>query len=93
MMAALDRLGRFLASFWLALLGLALLLSFPICGFIASCAVGAGVAMLIGGGTPGAVAFFVVAFLFGLFLSVFVWPHVKDAVSDSIERFTKSGSG
>lgn len=93
MMAALDRLGRLLASFWLALLGLVLLLSFPICGFFASLAVGAGAGMIVGYGTPGMVAFFGVAFLFGLFLSVFVWPHVKGDIFDTVEKFTKSGSG
>lgn len=80
MMGLLDRAGELLAGFWLALLGIAILLSFQICGFIASVAVGAGAAMLIGHGTLGVIFFFGVAFFFGLFLSVFVWPHAKDAV-------------
>jgi hypothetical protein len=79
-MEVLDRLGEVVAGFWLGLLGIAVLLSFPTCGFIGSLAVGAGAAMLVGGGTVGVIAFFVVAFAFGLFLSVFVWPHAKAAV-------------
>jgi hypothetical protein len=41
-MGVLEKLGKLLAGFWLGLLGLAILLSFPVCGFIASLAVGAG---------------------------------------------------
>jgi hypothetical protein len=84
-MALLEKLGKLLAGFWLGLLGIAILLSFPVCGFVASLAVGAGAGMLVGYGTPGAVAFFGVAFFFGLFLSVFVWPHVNEAVKECAE--------
>jgi hypothetical protein len=61
-MGVLEKLGRLLAGFWLGLLGIAILLSFHICGFIASLAVGAGAATLIGHGTLGVVVFFGVAF-------------------------------
>jgi hypothetical protein len=88
MMTVLEKMGKFLAGFWLALLGLAVLLSFPVCGFIASVAVGAGAGTLVGYGTPGVVAFFGVAFFFGLFLSVFVWPHAKDAIHGCVEILT-----
>jgi hypothetical protein len=82
MMGLLERAGKLLARFWMGLLGIAILLSFHICGFLASLAVGAGAAMLVGYGTPGAVLFFVAAFFFGLFLSVFVWPHVNGAIKE-----------
>lgn len=81
----MEKLGKLLAGFWLGLLGIAILLSFPVCGLIASFAVGAGVLMLIGTGTFGVAAFFAAAFAFGLFLSVFVWPHAKAAVLECAE--------
>jgi hypothetical protein len=89
MMGLLDRLGKLLAGFWLGLLGISILLSFPVCGFIASLAVGAGAATLIGHSTLGVVAFFGVAFFFGLFLSVFVWPHAKDAILGCTEMISE----
>ena len=84
-MDALEKLGKSLAGFWLGLLGIAILISFQVCGLIASLAVGAGVLVLVGHGTLGVVAFFVAAFVFGLFLSVFVWPHAKAAILECAE--------
>jgi hypothetical protein len=81
-MGLLEKVGKLLASFWLGIVGIAILLSFPICGFFASLAVGAGAGTLVGYGTLGVVVFFGTAFFFGLFLSVFVWPHVTGAVKE-----------
>jgi hypothetical protein len=89
-MAILDGIGKLLAGLWLTIIGIVLLCSFPICGFAASFAVGAGVLILIGGGTLGVIAFFFAAFGFGLFLSVFVWPHAKQAVYGSVDYLGKN---
>ena len=93
MMGLLDDLGKSLARLWLGVFGFAIVLSILVCGLIASVAIGACSGKLLGGGTPGAVAFFVSAFAFGLFLSVFVWPHVKDAIHATVDRLLKSGTG
>jgi hypothetical protein len=81
----LEVTGEHLAEFWLRIVGIVLLLSFPIGGFVASFFVGWEAAWLVGFGTFGVVVFFLVAFFFGLFLSMFVWqPHVKQAMYDAI---------
>jgi hypothetical protein len=85
----LEVSGEMLAGFWLSVVGIVLLLSFLVSGIAASLFVGACAAWLVGYGTFGVVVFFVVAFFFGLFLSVFVWePHVKRAVYDAVERLS-----
>jgi hypothetical protein len=77
----LPRCGEIFAGLWLSVIGIAVLLAFPLTGIASSFFVGAFAAWLIGGGVPGTVALFLVAFLFGLFLSVYVWqPHVKSTV-------------
>jgi hypothetical protein len=82
----LEKCGKFLADLWLGLLGLALLFSFLISGIVASFFVGACAGWLVGAGTLGVVVFFVAAFCFGLFLSVFVWePHVKRAIYETFD--------
>jgi predicted membrane-bound spermidine synthase len=66
---------------WLTLLGIIILFAFPISGIAVSLFAGALAAYLVGGGTFGVIVLFVVAFLFGLFLSVYVWePHVKRVI-------------
>jgi hypothetical protein len=89
-MAVFEKLGKLVAGFWLGLLGIAILLSFPVCGFIASLAIGAGVASLLEVGTLRIVAFFGCAFFFGLFLSVFVWPHARGVVLRCSEFITEN---
>lgn len=89
MMSLMDRSGKILAKFWLSLIGITILLSFPICGIVSALAVGAGAAAIVGYGTLGAIVFFVVAFGFGLFLSVFVWPHAKPALVECAEVLSK----
>jgi hypothetical protein len=87
---SLQRCGHIIAGLWLTMLGLVLLFAFPLCGIAASLFVGAGAAWLVGGGTFGVVTLVVVAFCFGLFLSVYVWePHVKQVVFDLAEVITK----
>jgi hypothetical protein len=82
----LEECGKFVAGLWLSLLGFVLLLGFLVSGLVASFFVGVGAAWLIGFGTLGVVAFFVSAFCFGLFLSVFVWePYVKQVIYDMVD--------
>jgi hypothetical protein len=84
-MSALERLlersGEAIAGFWLSLLGIVILLSFPITGLVASLALGAAFMEMVGRGTFGLILFFGTAFFFGLFLSIYVWePRVKPLV-------------
>ena len=73
--AALTWAGESFARLWLLLLGIAILLSFPVAGIALSLLIGWEAMVWIGG---GAWTFFAVAYLFGLFLSVYVWsPSVK----------------
>ncbi|MDR3464377.1 MAG: hypothetical protein P4M07_00390 [Xanthobacteraceae bacterium] len=86
----LEKCGKFVAGFWLGLLGFALLLSFLVSGLVASFFVGVGAAWLVGYGTLGAIVFFVSAFSFGLFLSVYVWqPHVRPVILEMVDYLTK----
>jgi hypothetical protein len=86
----LEKCGKFVAGFWLGLLGFALLLSFLVSGLVASFFVGVCAAWLVGYGTLGAVVFSAAAFCFGLFLSVFVWePHVKPVILEMVDYLTK----
>jgi hypothetical protein len=79
----LGKIGLVLAKFWLVLAGLAVLFGFPLSGICASFLVGWCVMKWAGG---GAIVLFPVAFLFGLFLSVYVWePHVKPVVMEAVE--------
>lgn len=73
--AALIWAGEAFAKVWLSLLGIAILCSFPVAGIALSLVIGWGTMKWIGG---GAWTFFPAAYLFGLFLSIYVWsPSVK----------------
>lgn len=73
--AALTWTGEAFARVWLPLLGIAVLCSFPVAGIALSLVIGWGTMRWIGG---GAWIFFPTAYLFGLFLSIYVWsPSVK----------------
>jgi hypothetical protein len=86
----LEAFGKLLAGLWLGVVALVLLFGFLVCGIAASFFVGVSAAWLVGYGTFGVVVFFVVAFFFGLFLSVFVWePHVKQVTYDTIDYLFK----
>jgi uncharacterized membrane protein len=86
----LEAFGKQLAWFWLGIVALVLLFSFLICGIAASIFVGACAAWLVGYGTFGVIVFFVVAFFFNLFLSVFVWePHVKRVTHGMIDYLSE----
>jgi hypothetical protein len=77
----LGQCGEVVAGFWLSILGILIIVSFPITGLVASFAVGALICELIGRGTLGVVLLFITAFFVGLFLSIYVWePHVKPTV-------------
>jgi hypothetical protein len=81
--------GKELAQLWLVLAGITMALAFPVSAIAASIFVGVVARWFVGPGTLGVIAFFSVAFFFGLFLSVYVWePHLKSAVhriSEAIE--------
>jgi len=66
--------GESFAKLWLSLLGLAILVSFPVAGFFLSFVIGWEAMVRIGG---GAWTFLAVGFLSGLFLSIYVAPSVK----------------
>jgi len=71
-------IGREVGRLWLVLAGVVVLFSFPVSGICASFFVGWWVMKLVEG---GAIVLFPAAFLFGLFLSIYVWePHVKPVV-------------
>ena len=89
----LQLCGRAVAKAWLVLAGLILLFGFQVSGIAASFLIGFVAARIIGGAL-GIIAFFTSAFLFGLFLAIYVWePHVKalmyravDALNDALGR-------
>jgi hypothetical protein len=73
--ALLARAGDAFARLWSLLVGIAILLSFPVAGVALSLVIGMEAMWWIGG---GAWTFFITAYLFGLFLSIYVWePSVK----------------
>jgi hypothetical protein len=73
--AALTWAGEAFARLWLLLLGSAILFSFPVAGIALSLVIGWEAMRWIGG---GAWTFFAAAYVFGLFLSIYVWsPSVK----------------
>ncbi len=77
----LDRCGEAVADLWLGLFGIFVLIAFPATGIVVSFSVGALATELVGRGTLGVITFLLVAYFFGLFLSVYVWqPHVKPMV-------------
>lgn len=76
--ALLTRAGEKFANFWLLLLGIAILISFPVAGIALSLLIGAEAMWWIGG---GAWTFFLTAFLFGLFLSIYVWERSVEALT------------
>jgi hypothetical protein len=70
--------GRIIALLWLQLVGIIIILGFPISGIAGSLLVGYSVFTIFGGGGFTVLG---VAFLVGLFLSIYVWtPHVGPAV-------------
>ena len=81
------RIGESIRKLWIILAGVVLLIGFPVGGICASFMVGWWVMKGIFG---GGFVFFSAAFLFGLFLSIYVWqPYVKPAVfaaSDALFR-------
>jgi hypothetical protein len=88
-------LGRQLATIWLALIALCVLLSFLVVGLVVSFCVGGAAAWLINGGTIGVGVFFVAAYFLGLFLSVYVWsPYVKEPtleISEYVQDWIPKG--
>jgi len=73
--AALTWAGEAFARLWLVLLGIAILFSFPVAGIALSLVIGWEAMRWIGGGVW---TFLTAAYLFGLFLSIYVWaPSVK----------------
>jgi membrane protein implicated in regulation of membrane protease activity len=81
--------GEAVTRVWLPLLGLAILLSFPVAGIALSLVIGWEAARWIGGGLW---TFLAVAFVFGLFLSIYVWSRYVEAttrkLADLIQRST-----
>jgi hypothetical protein len=81
----LQTVGEQVGRLWRFIIALALLFSFPIAGFFASFEVGFWVADLFGYGARSLLVLFV-AFLFGLFLAIYVWePHVKATTYQAFE--------
>jgi hypothetical protein len=88
----LARCGEAIAVFWLSIVGILVLLAFPVSGIVASFFVGALACELVRQGWFGVTLFFVVAFFFGLFLSIYVWePHVKRIVFRISELVVEMG--
>ena len=76
-------IGRGIGSTFIGILCLTVLLAFPVTDIVASFAVGFGVAFYIGG---GGLVLFPSAFLFGLFLSIYVWiPYVREPIRRCID--------
>jgi hypothetical protein len=79
--------GGAFAKLWSLLLAIAILLSFPVAGFFLSLLIGWEAMRWIGGGLW---TFLGVAYLFGMFLSIYVWaPSVKATtlgLTDLIQR-------
>ena len=74
----LQKIAREVASLWFMILGIFILLAFPLCGIAVSLLLGYAIAIAIGG---GALVCVLIAFFFGLFLSVYVWgPHVRERI-------------
>ena len=85
--AALMWAGGAFAKFWFLLLVIAILVGFPVAGFALSLLIGWEAMRWFGGGLW---TFLGVAYLFGMFLSLYVWaPSVKATtleLSDLIQR-------
>lgn len=89
----LEQCGKAVADLWLSLFGIIALLAFPISGIAASFCVGLLASYMVGPGWLAGVIWIVVAFLFGLFLAIYVWePHVKVVIGRIAETITKSPS-
>jgi hypothetical protein len=87
----LQRCGETIANLWLVVAGLTVLLAFQVSAIAASLFVGYAALRLTGGGTFGAIVFCVTAYLFGLFLAVYVWePQVKRAVHSAADIIGKA---
>jgi hypothetical protein len=85
--------GEVIAKLWLAVAALTLLLVFQVSGMVASLLVGYAAFKLAGAGTFGVIALCVSAYLFGLFLAVYVWePHMKDAVHSAADIMSKAAA-
>jgi hypothetical protein len=77
----LERTGELVAALWLTIFGIFVLFAFPISGIAASLLVGVAAGTLVGSGSFGIIVLVATAFVFGLFLSVYVWePHVKSVI-------------
>jgi hypothetical protein len=73
--AALKWAGHGMGRVWLSLLGIAILCSFPLAGIALSLGMGWWATKWIGG---GAWSLLLTAYVFGLFLSIYVWaPLVR----------------
>jgi hypothetical protein len=80
----LHSIGKIIAGFCMAILALSLLLG-PFAAAIWVCAhVGAW-----GGQLLGKWMFFPITLLAGLFLSIYVWPHLKPAYDEAAEVIQK----
>ena len=77
----LAQIGEAFAGLWIAVFGIIVLFAFPVSAIAACFFLGFYAAQLVGFGSLGGVVWISVAFLFGLFLSIYVWkPHVKPLV-------------
>jgi hypothetical protein len=87
--AALTWLGESFAKLWVALLGLAILISFPVAGFAFSFLIGWEAMVWLGGGFW---TLLTVAYLFGLFLSVYVWSASVKATTFKLIELIRHGT-
>ncbi len=86
---AFEAAGKEAAKAYLAILGLAVLIAFPILCIIGLIYLSAGIAALVGGRTLGAIMFLGFPFLVLLFFSIYAWrPHVWPAVSKALTELS-----
>ncbi len=87
----LKEAGKSTGNLYLAILGLAILLGFPIACAIGLLYLGGFIAGLVGGGTLGAIIFFAFPFFVCLFFSIYAWPdHVGPAVGAILDILNKA---
>jgi len=90
-MRALERAGKWAADIYLVLLGLIIIIGFPIICVVALIYLGAGAAALVGGGSLGIILFFGVPFFILLFFSIYAWnPYVGPAVERVLNALRNS---
>jgi hypothetical protein len=83
--------GEEVGSLWFVVVGLAILLGFPVVGALVSLQIGFWTADLFGWGDLFAL---LMAFVFGLFLAIYVWdPYVRSPTHEVCETIARRRRG